>query len=330
MKATLEYLFEGGKLERADAANCLKKISQGEISMEQMTAFTTVFRMRPIEVNELKGFRDTLLELRIRVAIENKSAIDIVGTGGDGKNTFNISTTSAFVIAGAGYRVTKHGSYGVSSSVGSSNVLMAMGYEFTNDSDVLNRQLEKANICFFHAPLFHPAMKAVVPMRKGLKIKTFFNMLGPLVNPLQPDYQLFGTYNEQVAQLYDELLKSENKNYTTVYALDGYEEISLTDKAAVYRPTGKTILQAEDFGFATVAQEDLHGGEGLEDASKILTNVLRGEGTVAQTSAVLANVALAIQTIEPSLDLKSAVAKGKESIDSGKAYQALQKLLETK
>ena len=328
MKDTLEFLFNGGVLTRKEAADHLKLLAEGTVSLEQMTAFTTVFRMRPIEVKGLQGFRDTLLALKVPVNIENNEAIDIVGTGGDGKNTFNISTTSAFVIAGAGFRVCKHGSYGVSSNCGSSNVLMELGYEFTKNSDRLNMQLDKAKICFFHAPLFHPAMKAVVPMRKGLKIKTFFNMLGPLVNPLQPEYQLFGTYNLEVANLYNELLKSEGKKYTVVYADDGYDEISLTSSASVFRPDATISLNANDFGLPVTVASELFGGESPKEAGKILTNVLNNKGTVGQTSAVLANAALAIQTIDSKLSLNAAVSKAKESIESGKAMNALKKLIE--
>ncbi len=329
MKDTLEFLFGGGKLSRKEAAENLRSISTESVSLEQMTAFTTVFRMRPIEVQELQGFRDALLELCVPVVIENKDAIDIVGTGGDEKNTFNISTTSAFVVAGAGYRVCKHGSYGVSSNCGSSNVLTALGYTFTADSAVLNRQLAEAGICFFHAPLFHPAMKAVVPMRKGLKIKTFFNMLGPLVNPLQPDYQLFGTYSLELAQLYDALLKKENKKYTVVYANDGYDEISLTGTASVFRPNEKQELSAENFGLPTTQESELFGGETPVEAGKILTAVLSGQGTTSQTSVVLANAALAMQTIKPGLTLPDAVLEAQESIDSGSALNAFKKLIET-
>ena len=328
MKDTLEFLFDGGKLSRKEAAENLRKISSESVSLEQMTAFTTVFRMRPIEVQELQGFRDTLLELRVPVDIENKEAIDIVGTGGDEKNTFNISTTSAFVVAGAGYRVCKHGSYGVSSNCGSSNVLTQLGYTFTTDSTTLNRQLEKAGICFFHAPLFHPAMKAVVPMRKALKIKTFFNMLGPLVNPLQPDYQLFGTYSLDLAHLYDALLKREHKEYTVVYANDGYDEISLTGTASVFRPSGMQQLTAKDFSLPATNAADLFGGETPAEAGNILTGVLSGQGSTAQSSAVLANAALAIQTIKPGVTLPDAVLEARESIDAGNALNALKKLIE--
>ncbi len=329
MKETLEFLFKGGRLTRKEAADHLRMISIENVSLEQMTAFTTVFRMRPIEVQELQGFRDTLLELKIPVNIENKEAIDIVGTGGDGKNTFNISTTSAFVIAGSGYRVCKHGSYGVSSNCGSSNVLMELGYEFTKDSDTLNKQLDQAGICFFHAPIFHPAMKAVVPMRKGLKIKTFFNMLGPLVNPLQPEYQLFGTYNLEVAKLYDELLKSEGKKYAVVYADDGYDEISLTSSATVFKPNSELSLSPDDFGLSKAKESELFGGDTPVEAGKILTNVLSGKGTSAQLNAVLANTALAIQTTDSTMSLKDAVSIATESIESGKAFGVLKKLIES-
>ena len=220
MKQLLNRLYEHDRLSRAEACATLVNISKGAYDHMQVAAFTAVFNMRPITLSELQGFRDALLELCVPLSFSDYETLDIVGTGGDGKNTFNISTTSAVVIAGAGYKVTKHGSYGVSSAVGSSNVLMALGYEFSNDSDVLRKQLDEANMCFLHAPLFHPAMKEVVPVRKGLGTKTFFNMLGPLVNPLQPKYQLFGTFSMELSRMYQYIMQHSGRRFAIVYALD--------------------------------------------------------------------------------------------------------------
>ncbi|NNE29767.1 MAG: anthranilate phosphoribosyltransferase [Saprospiraceae bacterium] len=329
MKTILEYLFAGNILSREEAKNHLVDIAQERHPLNQVASFVTVYRMRPITIPELQGFRDALLSLRVPVDLEGRDTIDIVGTGGDGKNTFNISTTTAFVIAGAGYPVTKHGSYGVSSHCGSSNVLMELGIEFSNDQETLLRQLDTAGICFFHAPLFHPAMKAVVPLRKELKVKTFFNMLGPLTNPAQPKYQLFGTYSKQLAKLYDAMLKAEDKNYTVVYAVDGYDEVSLTGDSLIFQPTGKRILSPESFGAQTVDPQSLHGGENVAEAKTILLGVLQGSCSPEQKAVVLANAALAIQTWHPEKSLTDCLGEARESLDSGKAFAALQAIIES-
>ncbi len=327
MKKILDKLFDHHTLDQAEARDVLMRISHGEFNHVQVAAFTTVYQMRPVSVEELQGFRDALLELCVPLHIDGSNTIDIVGTGGDGKDTFNISTTSAVVVAGAGYRVTKHGSYGVSSSVGSSDVLLELGYTFTSDNDTLQRQLDQAGICFLHAPLFHPAMKEVVPVRKQLGMKTFFNMLGPLVNPIQPSHQLFGTYSLELSRVFQYIMQRTGRHYTIVYALDGYDEISLTGPAKVRSNHSERLLVPADFGADTLTQEQLYGGETAAQARKIFLNVLRNEATPAQKSVVLANAGLAIQTLRPKQSLIDCIAEARASIDSGKAMQVLEKLM---
>jgi anthranilate phosphoribosyltransferase len=327
MKKILSRLFEHEKLSRAEAKEVLIKIAKGEYNHVQISSFATVYNMRPISIAELQGFRDALLELCVPFDLNGVETIDIVGTGGDGKNTFNISTTSAIVVAGAGYKVTKHGSYGVSSSVGSSNVLMALGYEFTNDTDALKRQLDAANICFLHAPLFHPALKEVVPVRKDLKMKTFFNMLGPLVNPVQPSHQLFGTFSLELSRLYQYIMQQTGRQFSIVYALDGYDEISLTGKFKLRTNAAERLLGPEDLGKPTLLQSDLYGGETAEEAAEIFKSVLSNTATQPQIDVVTANAGMAIHCIKPAQSIEDCLAEAKESIVSGKALATLHKLI---
>ncbi len=327
MKELLTRLYNHETLTRAEAYEALVRISAGEANEAQMASFMTVFLMRNIKVNELQGFRDALLELRVAVDLENRETIDIVGTGGDGKNTFNISTCSAFVIAGAGYQVTKHGNNSASSVSGSSNVLAHFGYEFTSDSDVLMKQLDKANICFFHAPLFHPAMKAVGPVRRQLGVKTFFNMLGPLVNPAQPKYQLFGTFSMELSRLYQYILQENKKQFAVVYALDGYDEISLTGDLKVRTHFNERLLSPKDFGKPTNKQEDLYGGETVQDAANIFRNILENNSTSAQRNVVIANAGMAIACMKPEQSLEDSLLEAEESLVSGSAMESLKKLV---
>lgn len=327
MKTILSRLFEHDKLSRVEAKEILMDISDGKFNHIQVSAFTTVFNMRPITLSELQGFRDALLELCVKIDLGGTETMDIVGTGGDGKNTFNISTTSAMVIAGAGYKVTKHGSYGVSSSVGSSNVLMSLGYEFTNDQDTLRKQLDKANMCFLHAPLFHPAMKEVVPVRKQLGMKTFFNMLGPLVNPIQPKYQLFGTFSMELSRMYQYIMQHTGRRFAIVYALDGYDEVSLTGDFKIRTNDSERILGPNSMGFPKVDPTELYGGETAEEASVTLLNVLQNKATPAQKSVVISNAGLGINVIHPNKSLEDCMAEAQESIESGSAYKNLQELV---
>ncbi len=328
MKNILSRLYEHDKLSRAEAKEILVGIAENHYNEIQVAAFTTVFNMRPITLSELQGFRDALLELCVPLDLQGMDTADVVGTGGDGKNTFNISTASCVVLAGAGYKVSKHGSYGVSSAVGSSDVLLQLGYKFTNDQDTLRRQLETANMCFLHAPLFHPALKAVVPVRRQLGTKTFFNMLGPLVNPVQPRFQLFGTFSMELLRMYQYIMQQSGRRFAIVYALDGYDEVSLTGDFKICTNDSERILSPRELGFPLVKQSDLHGGETAQEAGDIFLNVLQNNGTTAQKNAVLANAGLAIQVIRPDRSLEECIAEARESIESGRAYQLLRKLLE--
>jgi len=327
MKELLNRLYDHDTLTRGEAQQLLLEISHGKHNHLQVAALTAVYNMRPISMSELQGFRDALLELCVPLDLDGMETLDIVGTGGDGKNTFNISTTSAVVIAGAGYKVSKHGSYGVSSSVGSSNVLMALGYEFTNDQDTLRRQVEHANMCFLHAPLFHPALKEVVPVRKEIKTKTFFNMLGPLVNPIQPSYQLYGTFSMELSRMYHYIMQQSGRRFAIVYAMDGYDEISLTGDFKVRTNDTERVYAPSDLGAQRIAPQELFGGNTPEEAASIFRNVLQDTATPAQKQVVIANAGMAIQLMQPGQSLEDCMAEARESIESGAAYDKLQTLV---
>lgn len=327
MKKTLEALMHREILSRKEAADAMLSLGRGEVNAAQTAAFLAFYQIRLPAVDEMLGFRDALLALCLRPTIDASGAIDIVGTGGDGKNTFNISTLTCFVVAGAGFRVIKHGNYGVSSAVGSSNVLEYLGLTFTNDSDVLNRRLEASGFCMLHAPLFHPAMKHVAPVRKELGMKTIFNLLGPLVNPAEPEFSSLGTYNLASARLYHYILQASNTKYGVVHALDGYDEISLTGAAAWYSNKGLKQIAAEAFGLEPLQPEALWGGETAEEAAAIFKNVLENKSTLAQRNAVLANSAIALSIMQEGMSLVDCRLQAEESLDSGKALQALQKCL---
>ena len=327
MKKLLNRLYEYQTLSRKEATEVLTQISEGRYNEAQIASFLTVYIMRPITVEELQGFRDALLNLCKPIDLEGLESVDIVGTGGDGKNTFNISTLSSFVVAGAGYKVTKHGNYGVSSVCGSSNVLEHLGYHFTNDADELKRQLDRANICFFHAPFFHPAMKTVAPIRKQMGVKTFFNMLGPLVNPAQPSHQLLGVFNLGLSRLYEYILQQTDRQFSIVYALDGYDEISLTGPFKLRSNSGEQVLSPEAIGKPRLRQEQLHGGDTVEEAAKIFTDILSGNGSDAQVEVVSANAGLAIHTIKPAVSLEACMDEARESLLSGRALERFGKLI---
>ena len=328
MKAILGKLFDHKKLSKSEAKEILVNISTGKYNESQIAAFITVYLMRPISVEELQGFREALLELCIPVDLEGVETIDVCGTGGDGKNTFNISTLSSFVLAGAGYKVAKHGNVGVSSNSGSSDVLQNLGYQFSNDVEKIKMQLDKANICYFHAPLFHPALKTVGPIRKQLSVKTFFNMLGPLVNPAQPKYQLTGVFSLELARLYQYIFQQiPNKQFAIIHALDGYDEVSLTGDFKLKMNTKEVTLSPQSIGKQILTQESLFGGDTVEEAGVIFMNILRGTGTSAQNDAVAVNAGLAIHCIKPHVSLVDCIAEAEESLKSGKALKALEKLV---
>ena len=327
MKKILSHLFEHKKLSREEAREILVNISNNEYNEAQIAAFITVYLMRAMSVEELQGFRDALLELCRPIDLEGMESIDIVGTGGDGKNTFNISTLSSFVVAGAGYKVTKHGNYGVSSACGSSNVLEHLGYTFTNDEEVLKKQLDQANICFFHAPFFHPAMKTVAPIRRQLGVKTFFNMLGPLVNPGQPKYQLLGVFNLELSRLYQYIFQQTQRQFAIVYAMDGYDEISLTGDFKLRDNSGEYMLSPGHLGKPQLSPESLKGGDSVEAAAKIFVDILGGKGTAAQVDVVTANAGMAIHCMKPQQSIEDCIAEATESLLSGSALQKLQQLV---
>lgn len=327
MKKVLQYLFEHKTLDRNQAKEVLLNISKGLYNESEVTSFITVFLMRSITIDELQGFRDALLELCVQVDLNGHQTIDIVGTGGDGKNTFNISTLSCFIVAGAGQKVAKHGNYGASSISGSSNVMEQLGYKFSSDSQKLKTEIEEAGICFLHAPLFHPALKAVAGIRRNLAVRTFFNMLGPMVNPARPAFQLVGVYNLEMARIYNYLLQQSGNPFTIIHSLDGYDEISLTNDTKVITNKGEKIMTAEELGKRIVSASDLYGGNSPEEAAKIFMKILKGEGSWAQNAVVTANAAMALNCTGKFNNYEDAYNTALESLESGKALNVLNTLL---
>ena len=327
MKKILQILFEYKTLSRDQAKEVLSNISRGQYNESEITSFITVFLMRSITIAELQGFRDALLELAVNADLDGREFIDIVGTGGDGKNTFNISTLACFIVAGAGQKVAKHGNYGATSISGASNVMEQLGYKLSNDREKLKREAENANICFLHAPLFHPALKAVGGIRKNLGIRTFFNMLGPLVNPAFPKFQLIGVYNLEMARIYTYMLQQTDSSFAIIHSLDGYDELSLTGDARVITNEGERVMTPEQLGKRMVSPSDIYGGNSPEEAAKIFLNILNGKGSWAQNAVVLANAAMALYCTGVYSDYELAYAAAVESLESRKAVNSLNKLI---
>ncbi|MEX0884271.1 MAG: anthranilate phosphoribosyltransferase [Cyclobacteriaceae bacterium] len=330
MKDILNHLIEHKTLDKDQAKGVLKQITSGEINNSQMAAFLTVYLMRSVRVEELMGFREAMLEMCIPVEIPEYGAIDLCGTGGDGKDTFNISTLASFIVAGAGQPVAKHGNVGVSSVCGSSNLLAYFGYEFTNDIDQLRDSLDRTGICFLHAPLFHPAMKNVGPVRKELGVKTFFNMLGPMVNPSFPKKQLVGVFSLELARLYAYLYQNNEVQFTVLHALDGYDEISLTGNLKWISNQGEKVYSPEDLGFQPVKAQAIKGGDTIEASAKIFLRILQGKGSVEQESVVIANAAAALTTANPSLDYEKARVKAMDTLKNGTALKVFKELVDPK
>ena len=326
MKNVLNRLIAHETISTEEAKQIIVNISNDMYNPSQIACFLSVYMMRNITIEELHGFRDALLELCIPIDLSDYNAIDIVGTGGDGKNTFNISTLSSFITAGAGIHVSKHGNYGVSSTSGSSNVMEHLGVKFSNNKDFLKNCLEKSGICILHAPLFHPAMKNVAPIRKELGVKTFFNMLGPMVNPSFPKNQLLGVYNLEILRLYSFLYQKTDKNYNIVYALDGYDEISLTGKAKLISNHSETLFSPKDLGLKTIKPSEIFGGDSIKEAANLFVNIIDGKGTEAQNNVVCTNAGLAIATSR-QIAHSEGFELAKESLLSGKAKQSLYKLI---
>ena len=330
MKPYLNQLIDNQNLTTQQAQEALLKIGQGEVNNSQIAAFLMGIQQKGITVDELEGFREAMLSLAVQIDLSDFDAMDIVGTGGDGKDTFNISTTSAFVIAGAGQHIAKHGNHGVSSSVGSSTVLEHLGVKFTNDESYLKQKLETAGICYMHAPLFHPAMKYVAPIRKELGMKTFFNILGPLLNPAKVQKQFSGVYSLRVFDLYAQLFGRTAAKFAIIYDLAGYDEVSLTNDFQISRNTNKdkSIISPKSLGFDLHQQTDIYGGGTIEESATILINILKNTATEAQTNVVLANAGFAL-SIAKDLSIEEGIAQAKESLLSGKAYLCLKKLTES-
>ncbi|MVZ65000.1 anthranilate phosphoribosyltransferase [Sphingobacterium sp. DK4209] len=327
MKEILAHLFEYKSFSRKEAYDILTNIATGKYDSHQIAAFMTIYGMRSIRVEELGGFRDAMYDLCNKVDFNGYDLIDMCGTGGDGKNTFNISTLASFIVAGAGYHVAKHGNVGVSSGCGSSNVMEHLGYQFTNDSDTLKGQLERANICFLHAPLFHPAMKTVAPIRRALAVKTFFNMLGPLTNPANPKFQSVGVFSLELARLYAYLYQGTDKQYSIMHALDGYDEISLTGDFKIITNQGENYYNVEELGFTPVKSEALAGGETVEEAAKIFKQIIEGTGTDEQNNTVLTNAAFGIKTFHPEKSFGDCFYEAESSLLGLKALNSFKKLI---
>ncbi len=321
-------MFEHRSLGRDEAREVLLNIADGKYNDAQLAAFMTVFLMRSITIDELSGFRDALLERRLPVDLGEEKAIDIVGTGGDGKNTFNISTATCFVVAGTGRKVVKHGNYGATSVSGASNVLEHHGVKFTAEVDRLRRSLDESGVAYLHAPFFSPALKSVAPVRKALAVRNFFNMLGPLVNPTLPKYQLLGVYNLKLMRLYNYIAESEGINCTIVHSLDGYDEISLTSPFKVADFSGEKVYTPSDLGFNNIDPSQIYGGESIAEAAAIFDAVLEGKATKPQEDCVVANAAFAIRTLQPEVSMESAIVEARDSIKSGRAEQAFRRFVE--
>lgn len=323
MNHILQKLISYESLDTNEAREILYKISTENLSDTEISSFITIFCMRPITIDELSGFRKALLDLCIKIDLSVFNTIDLCGTGGDGKNTFNISTLASIIVAGTGRKVAKHGNYGLSSACGSSNVIEYLGYKFTNNTDTLKHQLDKTGICFMHAPLFHPALKNVAHIRKELALKTFFNILGPLVNPSTPQNRMSGVFNLETGRLYSYLYQQENINYTVIHSLDGYDEISLTDKAKIFSNKGESLFEGKELSLPKVSSESIIGGRNIVESARIFTDILENKGTKEQTNVVLANGAFAINCMDQHLELEDCLEQARYSLESGNAIKVL-------
>ena len=327
MKKILEKLFHQQYLSKNEAKNILGEISEGKYNPYEISSFLTVFKMRNITVDELTGFRNCLQERCISVDLDEFDRIDLCGTGGDGKDTFNVSTLVSFIVAGAGYKVAKHGNYGASSICGSSNVMEYLGYQFINDNDKLKKQIDKSGICFLHAPLFHPAMKVVAPIRKSIGVSTFFNMLGPMVNPSFPKRQLVGVFSLQLQRYYKYIYEQENLSYRIIHSLDGYDEISLTGAAKIISPEKEFLLNPSTIIKDGLSPNEIKGGKDVKESAELFVKILEGNGSKAQNAVVIANAAMAIQCFHKNQDYAKSLTIAKESLESKAAYKSFKTLL---
>ena len=328
MKEILHRMLNHESLTREETHDILIGITKSEFPMEQITALLTGLQMRGVTVDELLGLRDGILETGVPVKLDCDRYIDIVGTGGDQKNTFNISTCSCFVVAGAGYKVAKHGNYAATSVSGASNIIEQHGSHFTNDIDRLNRSINESGVVYLHAQLFAKAMKFVGPIRRALAFPTCFNLLGPIVNPSQPPCQLLGVANLDQMRLYSHVYQKIGIDYGIVNSIDGYDEISLTGDFKVTTNHYERIFKPSDLGLHLADPQMLYGGNTPADARKIFDSILLDQAEQAQKEVVIANAAFAIQVLDSSKEIDECVALARESIESGKALQSLRKFME--
>ena len=328
MKEILQYLFDHQTLSKAQAKSILLEISKDIFNEIEVTSFVTVFLMRSISLAELEGFTEALQQLSPKIDLGTHDLVDIVGTGGDGKNTFNISTLASLVVAGTGQKVAKHGNYAASTISGASNVLETLGYRFKDNEAALKNDLEKGNFCYLHAPIFHTSLKSIAPMRRNLGLKTFFNILGPLINPAKPKYTMIGVANLEIARIYQYLLQKKNADFLLVNALDGYDEISLTSDTKIIDKNGEKIFSAEDLQFKNIDPETIFGGNSIDEAAQIFKNILEGNGTYEQNAVVLANAAMALKNTGKYGDYANCLKMAKESLLEGKALNGFKKLVD--
>ncbi len=328
MKQILNKLFDYQSLTSDQASELFRGITQGKYSDAQIASLMTVYLMRNITLEELNGFRSAILEFRKPISFGTHDYIDIVGTGGDGKDTFNISSCSSIVVAASGYKVVKHGNYGATSISGASNVMEQHGVKFTNDQDILKRSFDECNFAYLHAPMFNSAMGAVAAVRRSFGVRSFFNMLGPLINPAEPKNQLLGVYNLAMQRLYCYILQSNDTNFAVVHSLDGYDEISLTSQFKVCTSKGEKIYNPEDLGFAKACQSDLFSGETVEQAAAIFDNVLAGTATAPQSDCVVVNSAYAINVMEPQKSIEECIDIARQTIQSGRAAECMKRFVE--
>jgi anthranilate phosphoribosyltransferase len=325
MKKILSQLYELKPLSREQAKATMIEIGSGAFSDVQVAAFLSVYNIRPVTLEEMLGIRDAMLELCLPIHLQTDDFIDMCGTGGDGKDTFNISTLAAFVAAGAGVKVAKHGNYAVSSACGSSNVLEYLGVRFSADEHYLQHHINTANITILHAPLFHPAMKQVAPVRKSLQVKTLFNIIGPLVNPAKPSRQVTGVFNLEVGRLYHYLMQHTHKDYCIIHSLDGYDEISLTGAVKIFTKAGEYCYEPKEMLMPQLFANELFGGESVDEAAEIFMKIIEGKGSPAQIAAVVINAAWGIR-LAKKITLSEAIQQASESLNNGNALMALEQL----
>jgi anthranilate phosphoribosyltransferase len=319
MKTTFDLLSRGHSLSETEAYQLFQSIYKQELNATQIAAMMAFYIARVITVNELMGFRKALLDVCIPIKLD-KQAIDVCGTGGDQKDTFNISTLSALVLSASGIPVAKHGNYGSSSVSGSSDILNYLGYKFKTTSSNLNQELNTHNICFIHAPLFHPALKTVSVQRKELGVKTFFNMLGPLVNPANICFRYIGVYGLDIARIYNYILQQDSTKYCLIHSIDGYDEVSLTSSFKYITENTEKTIQPETLGFTRLSENDIFGGKTINDAANIFLNVLKNKCTQAQKNVVIINSALAMNGYNEKKSIEECISICKESIESKKVY----------